>query len=86
MANPANFVSRHRATVAKLLETLDELAALDAEYSALGYEQALPPEAFAGANADLDATQVRAGMAAARTIRTRIEQAALAAALYRMKH
>ncbi len=67
--NRANFISRYRASALKIIEALEELDALKAEYDALGYSSSIVDGDFTGANADLTATPFKDALANLETFR-----------------
>jgi hypothetical protein len=69
MAAKANFVSRYRASAVKLLEALEEVDAMKAEYDGLGYSASLVDGDMTGANADLTAQQFKDALGNIETFR-----------------
>jgi hypothetical protein len=68
VANPSDFVSRYRLHVTSLLTELESLNAMRAQWDALDYSTTLPPEAFEGANGDLDKAEMTAAVASIEAI------------------
>ena len=69
MAAKANFVSRYRSSTVKLIEALEEVDALKAEYDGLGYSSTLVDGDMTGANADLTAQQFKDALGNIETFR-----------------
>lgn len=68
MANPSDFVSRYRTEVTTFLRALDTLMAARRQWDALDYGTTLPPEAFEGANSDLDLAELTAAVSSVEAI------------------
>lgn len=69
MALKANFISRYRDSVTKLLEALEEVDGMKAEYDGLGYSSGLVDGDFTGSNSDLTATQFKDALGNIETFR-----------------
>ena len=68
MANPSDFVSRYRTDVSTFLHALDALMAARRQWDALDYGSTLPPDAFEGANSDIDLTEMTAAVSSIEAI------------------
>jgi hypothetical protein len=69
MAAKANFISRYRAAATKLLQALEEVDAMKAEYDGLGYSATLVDGDFTGSNTDLTAQQFKDALGNVETFR-----------------
>lgn len=62
MASGSDFISRYRGSVTSWLTALEDLLALKSQYDALDLGNTLQPSDFEGANADIDAADIAAGV------------------------
>lgn len=62
MASGADFVSRYRSATTAWLTALEDLLALKSQYTALDLGNTLTPPDFEGANSDIDAAAIAAGV------------------------
>jgi hypothetical protein len=62
MASGSDFVTTYRQATTRWLTALEDLLALKSQYTALDLGSTLTEEDFAGANSDLDAADIAAGV------------------------
>lgn len=62
VAKNADFVSQYRAATSRWLTALEDLLALKSQYTALDLGNTLTPPDFEGANSDIDAGDIAAGV------------------------
>lgn len=62
MASGSDFISTYRQATSRWLTALEDLLALKSQYTALDLGNTLTPPDFEGANSDIDAAAIAAGV------------------------
>lgn len=74
MASGSDFVTTYRQATTRWLTALEDLLALKAQYTALDLGNTLQPPDFEGANGDIDAADITAGVASVDAINVLFSQ------------
>ena len=70
MASGADFITTYRQATTRWLTALEDLLALKSQYVALDLGTTLTEEDFAGANSDIDAADLAAGVSSIDALNT----------------